>query len=365
MKAILRLLPIAVLMPILAAPGSARADEAAAPKRDSLAPSYTVVPVLFYSPETRWGGGAAGGVFRRLHADARPSNLLAQAQYTQNRQYQVGIHADHHGAGNRSAAWMDIGFREFPDRFFGIGGDTPDSAEEAFTARSIQAAAQWTHALREGFKAGFIGLWRTQDMVETEAGRSLAGGTVPGSGDWTVVGLGPQIAWDTRDNTYYPRSGNWAELGYAFYAPWDGPGSSFRQLRFDARHYRPLGARQVIAFQMRFEALEGEVPFALLPGLGGGNLLRGYYQGRHRDRSLAVAQAEYRFPLWRRLGGAAFAAGGTVAPDPASLPEGPLRAGGGAGLRCRLNREGVNLRVDMAFDREGRSSLYLNFLEAF
>jgi hypothetical protein len=365
MKATGRLLRVAAVLASLATAPSAGVRDTAAAVRDSLAPSFTLVPVLFYSPETRWGGGAAGGVFKRLYPGARPSNLLAQAQYTQNRQYQVGVHADHHGEGNRSAAWIDVGFREFPDRYFGIGGDTPDSAEEAFTARSIQAAAQWTRTLRGGLKAGAIGLWRTQDMVETDPGRALARGSAPGSGDWTAAGLGPQLAWDTRDNAYFPASGDWVELGYAFFTPWDGPGSSFRQLRFNARRYQGLGRRQVIAFQLHLDIMEGRVPFSLLPGLGGGSLLRGYYQGRHRDKSLALLQTEYRFPIWKRLGGDVFASGGTVAPDPAALPEGSLRAAAGAGLRIRLNREGVNLRVDVAFNREGNSSQYLNFMEAF
>lgn len=335
------------------------------PARDSLALSYTVVPYAFFAPETHWGGGAAGGAFKRLHPGARPSSLLAQGQYTQKRQYQGGIHLDHHAPGNRASGWADLSFREFPDRFFGLGSNASDTLEEAFTARTFQAAAQGMKALGGGFKAGFIGVARRQAMVKTEAGGALARGGIPGAGDWTVAGLGPQIAWDTRDNVFFPRSGSFLELGNAFYTPWDGEGSAFQQVKLDARHYQGLGDRQVLAFHALLDMHRGRVPFAMQPGLGGGSVLRGYYQGRHRDKSLGALQLEYRFPIWRRLGGAAFAAGGMVAPDPSAFPDASLLPAAGVGLRYRLNAQGVNLRVDMAFDRDKESSLYVTFMEAF
>lgn len=131
-----------LLQAALAAPAAGALPDSARKERDSLALSYTVVPYFMYTPETQWGGGGAGGFFKRLHPRARPSSLLAQGLYTQRNQYQAGIHADHHAPGNLASAWLDVSFREFPDRFFGIGPDTPDSLEEAYTARSFLVAAQ-------------------------------------------------------------------------------------------------------------------------------------------------------------------------------------------------------------------------------
>lgn len=366
----LRLRPAALAALLAALPPAASAAapaEGEAGPRDSLALSYTVVPYVFFAPETRWGGGAAGGAFKRLHAGARPSSLVAQALYTQKHQYQAGLHAEHHAAGDRGSGWLDLAFKEFPDRYFGIGEAAADSLEEGYTARSIQAAGQWMKSLGRGFKAGGMALAQRQEMVATEAGGALARGAAPGAGDWIGAGIGPQAAWDTRDNVFFPRSGWWVELGNVWYAWLDGGGPAFRQVKLDVRHYRGLGpgGNHVVAAQAELDLMSGGAPFSVLPSLGGSNLLRGYYQGRHRDRSLAALQAEYRFPLWRRLGGAAFAASGAVAPDPASLAGAPMLAGGGAGLRWRLNSEGVHLRADLAWNREREASFYVTFMEAF
>jgi outer membrane protein assembly factor BamA len=332
---------------------------------DSLGVSFTAGPILLYSPETRWGAGAAGGVFQRRSPEARPSSLMAQALYTQRDQYQLGLRADHHGPGNRRSAWADVSFQEYPDRFYGIGGDASDSREEVFTARTVQAVAQWMGTLRGGLKAGALGLVRNQSMMEVEEGGTLAGAGVPGAGDWATAGIGPQIAWDTRDGVFFPSSGSWVQLGHAWFLPWDGRGTDFHQVKLDARHYHSLGRGHVMALQAGMDLFQGRVPFPLLAQVGGPSLLRGYYRGRYRDKTMAALQAEYRFPVWKRLGGAAFAAGGRVAPDFAGLAGAGTRAAGGAGLRYRLNDVGVNLRVDWALDREGHSSAYVAFMEAF
>lgn len=350
---------------LLATAHPARAGSASASAPDSLALNYTAVPYFFRTPETGWGGGAAGGVFKRLSPGARPSDLMLQAQYTQMRQYQIGIKADHYTRGNRMNGSISVSFQEFPDRFFGIGGDTPDSLEERFTAGALAAEGQGMVAVAGPLKAGFLGAIKAHRMIETEAGGSLARKAVPGAGSWIATGFGPQIAWDSRDGVFLPTSGSWTELFLRAFPGWAGNDHAFLHMRLNARLYRGLGHGQVLALQGGFDFLGGEVPYSDLARLGGANLLRGYYSGRYRDKAMGLAQAEYRFPIRGKVTGAAFASGGKVAPDPAGLAEADLRAACGAGLRYRLTRDGVNLRLDVAVNREAETSVYLTFLEAF
>jgi outer membrane translocation and assembly module TamA len=92
--------------------------------------------------------------------------------------------------------------------------------------------------------------------------------------------------------------------------------------------------------------------------------MRGYPEGRYRDRAHYALQGEWRFPLFRRLGGAAFATAGDVAPklDAFDLRDPKLSAG--AGLRFRLTDEGAALRFDVAVTRDGMS-YYAIVLQAF
>ena len=86
--------------------------------------------------------------------------------------------------------------------------------------------------------------------------------------------------------------------------------------------------------------------------------------GRFRDKLAYTGQAEYRLRLPWRLGFAAFAALGDVARDIDDFTESRVKFSGGAGLRFRLNKEGLNLRLDMGFTEEG-SGFYFIAGEAF
>jgi hypothetical protein len=78
----------------------------------------------------------------------------------------------------------------------------------------------------------------------------------------------------------------------------------------DVRRYVPVGAGQVLAFQARGRIMTGEPPFYRLPTIGGIGMMRGLFDGRFRDKTAAAVQAEYRFPIWKIVGGVVFAGRG-------------------------------------------------------
>jgi hypothetical protein len=74
--------------------------------------------------------------------------------------------------------------------------------------------------------------------------------------------------------------------------------------------------------------------------------MRGFYLGRNRDKHYLTTQVEYRFPIYKRLGGAAFAGVGEVyGTDPFSFDR--MRWSLGGGLRMRFG-ERIYMRVDGA-----------------
>ncbi len=102
-----------------------------------------------------------------------------------------------------------------------------------------------------------------------------------------------------------------------------------------------------------------------MPRIGGESLLRGYYDGRYRDRTMAAVQAEYRFPIAWRFGGAVFAGAGQVAEAPLDLSVDSLKVAGGAGLRFLVvENPHVNIRMDFGQSLAG-SGFYLQITEAF
>jgi outer membrane translocation and assembly module TamA len=93
--------------------------------------------------------------------------------------------------------------------------------------------------------------------------------------------------------------------------------------------------------------------------------MRGTYTGQFREKALLAFQAEYRIHVWRRIGAAAFAGLGDVAPSLQDIKLNRLKYSLGAGLRFKLDtREGTNLRLDFAWGKHS-TGFYMTVQEAF
>jgi outer membrane protein assembly factor BamA len=327
--------------------------------------SWLILPAIFYTPETELGGGIAVAHYPEGGVGRRPSSLLALFTVTTRRQAVLQLVPDVYLAGGRTRLQGSLTAQEFPDFFYGIGNTAPVSAEEEYTARTF--AAELT-ARRELLPDAWLGvrlLARHDDLTEVEEGGLLEDGGVPGADGGATVGLGVNALLDTRESPFAPRSGEYLEAEVTTFGPELGSDYRFSRARLDGRLYRPLGERVVLAAQTVVETAAGDAPFPFIPAIGGGDLLRGYRAGRFRDDRLAAAQAEIRFPIWKRIGGVVFGAVGDVAAEWDAFPAvGDLERSVGVGLRYRLTAGGVNLRADWAEGR-GTRGLYMGFGEAF
>jgi outer membrane protein assembly factor BamA len=133
----------------------------------------------------------------------------------------------------------------------------------------------------------------------------------------------------------------------------------------DLRKYLAIARSQVMVFQLLLKSQSGTVPFPLLAMLGGSHLLRGYYTGRFRDKNLLVLQAEWRCPLFWRIGLSVFAGMGQVADRFSHLNAGNFHYSTGLGLRLLYNRkESIHARMDFALGKDS-SGIYMEGDESF
>ncbi len=179
----------------------------------------------------------------------------------------------------------------------------------------------------------------------------------------TVVGLEPRAVYDTRDNTFYPRSGSLAEFGINLNSETWGSDFQFQIYNLEWNQYHALGARQVLAFRFVGQYAAGDVPFFLMPTLGQGSDLRGYTTGVYRDRILLATQLEYRWRFSQRWGLVAFAGLGSVAHAWSEIDEALPSVG--TGLRWVIAKANdVSLRADVAWGKHS-SQFYISVGEAF
>ncbi len=169
-----------------------------------------------------------------------------------------------------------------------------------------------------------------------------------------------------RDNLYNAYRGWYALLSVLHYNKAIGSGYNYTQYILDVRKYFKLYKTHIIALQAYYEYNgPGDVPFRNLARMGGPERMRGYYSGRYTDKAHMCYQFEYRFPIFWRIGGTAFASAGQVANEIKNFKLNEFKYSYGFGLRFMANRaERINLRVDFGF-RKGGGDYYFTIAEAF
>ncbi len=367
---------VAGLIGLLYLPVPAGAQQEGTPaeqSRDSAAgPGNTLVPlpVLFYTPETGIGFGALATYYFRTSGgglEARPSSITPILVFTAKKQVVALFQGEVYLSQERYRLKFDAGYTLFPTKFWGIGNNTPDAAGEDYTPRTVNLAVMFQRQVARGWYLG--GTLRTgyRALVEVEDGGLLGSEKVPGANAGWVVGLGLLVTRDTRDNTVYPRSGSFHQLGGSWFSGYFGSSYDYGSFSVDLRRYFSVFGTHVVTFRGVGVASVSEPPFDLMPQLGGDVFLRGYFGGRYRDRQLLALQGEYRVPVWWRLGLVGFAGMGQVADRWGDIELEAFHPSAGVGIRFQLNRtEGLNIRADYGWGFDtGTTGFYLSVGEAF
>ncbi len=177
-------------------------------------------------------------------------------------------------------------------------------------------------------------------------------------------GLGGQILYKNIPlGQIYRRKGVIATLSGIYYAPALLSSKEFASLKFDYRQYFPVFDQSVFAFQFSAKTTKGDVAFFDLLSLESKNLLRGAYD--KTGKYFLAGQAEYRFPLFWRIGGTTFLGVGEVE-DRINKFGSDICVAGGPGIRIVLNKKkNITLRFDFAFNNSGEVSKYIKIKEAF
>jgi outer membrane protein assembly factor BamA len=171
------------------------------------------------------------------------------------------------------------------------------------------------------------------------------------------------LRYDTSNSQIHPTRGVRLSLQNDFAGPALGnKAGTFYRWTLDLRAYhRVFGEKDVVAVRGLVQDVIGsKIPLWDLSMLGGGSTmyaLRGYVLNRFIDKGKFLACAEYRFPIWKRIGGTVFAEGGSVWPFLRDIELKKIAFDAGFGLRYYLSDFVV--RADIGFSHEGMG-VYFN-----
>lgn len=339
-------------------------------------------PVVYYTPETRFAYGvvlSATFRFRRdyqyVRSDSarsrvvlpnadrpRPSNIQIIAAYTQNKQVLLYVPFQVFYDRNQYYFYGEAGYYRYSYNFYGLGQREVPGENYGVNYPRIRL-----NALRRIVPHLYAGLryeFENYDVTQVEPDGLLATGTVPGGLGGRMAGAGLGLFYDTRDNIFFPTQGILADFSYLGHG--GAVGSAFRYNRYvaDVSTYYKLNRRAILAVNYLVSITGGTAPFSALSLLGGGKRMRGYYEGRYRDDNTALIQAETRVNVWKRLTAVVFGSVGVLGNRQRLYRFDDPKGAYGAGLRFRINNDGLNLRADYGFGRQS-TGLYLTIGEAF
>ena len=295
------------------------------------------------------------------------SNIFFDAIFTSNKQFIFDILPQiYFGKGNY---YLDINFKYkiFPNSFWGIGGDTPESNKEPYDMTSQILNVSFLKRLPPNLNFGIEFIYENYDVTEVEEEGLLAEGNILGSERAVVNGMGFIFNLDTRDNIGSPISGALLKINAKFSSELFGATQGYNKLIADLRTYQKLTEQSIIALQLYYEGDFGDPPFQGLAAFGGGNRARGYFQGRFIDKQMYVAQAEYRYRFHSRWALAGFGLFGEVVDDPQYFFSfSNMKPSFGGGVRYKiLKDQNTWVRIDIGKGIDGSSGFYFGINEAF
>jgi len=326
------------------------------------------LPVIYYTPETKWAFGGGGLYYFRLTEDksvSRPSNISFIAVYTQRKQLNVEMNPDFYLKKGLHVQ-TNLQYSDFPDQFYGVGNTTTEDMEESFTSKFWKLSVQALKQVRGPLNVGFQYIFDDIKMKELTEGGMLDSGTITGSSGGTVSGFGLFMTYDSRDSIFYPTMGSFHQLSAMGFGKALGSDFAFNRFSLDLRKYVRFSFAHCLALQSSFLFQTGDPPFWRMGLLGGAASMRGYYLGRYRDKNMITLQAEYRWvPVFWRLGLAAFAGLSDVAATVGGFDLGNFKYSYGLGLRFVIDpKQRLHLRLDFGFGKDS-SGIYFTAAEAF
>ncbi|MFK8044044.1 MAG: BamA/TamA family outer membrane protein [Crocinitomicaceae bacterium] len=331
-------------------------------------PKWIAYPTVAYSPETSWEIGAAAVLLYYAKQDTlnRLSEVSGFSFFTLERQY--GAHFDHALYSDKNK-WFGLGklkLQSYPLLYYGIGSDILGEELAIANANFILIRERLLRKIKSNWYFGIeLDFERLSNVNFDWLGNTPPSNQILGEDGYSNFGIGLGLIYDNRHNVLNVRHGFLSEVGYLFYEPTWGSTNKLSTLFIDNRVFFSYNKRNVIATQLIGQFSQGDVPFNQLSMIGGEMMMRGYYLGKYRDKSMIGLQAEHRwlpFKFSKRFGGAVFAGIGSVSPD---LKFDKMLWTAGGGLRVLLfPKRDIYTRLDVGLNPDGYG-IYLFIGEAF
>lgn len=326
---------------------------------------FSVIGGPHYASDTKFGLGlVAAGLYRTDPNDSilPPSNVSLYGDVSSVGFYMLGVRGNHIAPKGRYRIDYHLYFYSFPADFWGIGYEMGDNDANKSDMKRWQAQAEVSFLFRVADNF-YIGPMASYDYVigkHIERPELLQG---MDQHTWNV-GAGVSLVYDNRDNLTNPHRGIYLNINQMFRPGFMGNDYAFSTTAFRFDAYQQLGKGTVLAEDIGANLNFGNPSWGMMAELGGTHSMRGYYEGRYRDKHSLEATVELRQHVWKRNGIVVWVGAGTIFPKFSALRSKQILPNAGVGYRWEFKKN-VNVRLDYGFGKSGQSGFLFNINEAF
>lgn len=326
---------------------------------------FSIIGGPHYSTDTKLGIGlVAAGLYRANANDTLlpPSNVSLFGDVSTVGFYMLGIRGTHIFPQDKYRADYTIYFYSFPCKFWGMGYDMGDDDSNKSDMKRWQARFKASFLFHLGDNL-YLGPMVSYDYV---IGKRIERPELLNGMDqhtWNI-GAGFSAVYDTRDVLTYPHRGFYINLSQCFRPRFMGNDYAFSTTELQVDAYQRVWKGAILAEDFRTMLNFGNPSWGMMALLGNSNSMRGYYEGRYRDKHKMEAQVELRQHVWKRNSLTTWVGAGTVFHKFSEMRSRHILPNFGIGYRWEFKKN-VNVRLDYGFGKAGQTGFLFSINEAF
>ena len=326
---------------------------------------FSIIGGPHYATDTKLGLGlVAAGIYRSDPSDSLllPSNVSLFGDVSTVGFYLLGVRGTHIFPRDRYRAVYTLYFYSFPCKFWGMGFDMGDNDDNKSDMKRWQVHVKGSFLWNLGSNL-FLGPSLAYDYI---IGKNMERPELLAGMDRHTdnYGVGFTFMLDNRDNLTYPHRGYYVNLTQMVRPRFMGNDYAFSTTELQMNAYQQPWRGAVLAEDVRSTFNFGNPSWGMMAQLGGSNAMRGYYEGRYRDKHMIEVTVELRQHVWKRNSITAWVGAGTVFPKFSQMRSRNILPNFGLGYRWEFKKN-VNVRLDYGFGKSGQSGFLFNINEAF
>lgn len=252
----------------------------------------------------------------------------------------------------------------FPTYFWGVGYDegNVDDNKTAYQRIRFDVMARFMFRLADNMYLGPTANYQfvqARDIAEADAPRFKGCDR-----NVRAASAGFSFTYDTRDFMLNASRGWFVQLDQTFTPRFFGNDYCHTTTDFTACTYRQVWKGGILAGELHTRLnYNGTPAWCLMSDVGSTSRMRGYYEGRYRDKNIVEAQVELRQKIRGRNGFVVWVGAGEVFPSWDGLRARSILPNFGLGYRWEFMKR-VNVRIDYGFTKNGGGFMF-NINEAF